>query len=175
MPKNRRLEFPDVEQLGYDLDSFLKDLPTIVATTARNFFEDRFTQKGWIDNAGFERWKPNQASTPILLKSGNLKDSFDYSTGKDWVEVTNFAPYSSIHNEGGILTVRITPKSRKYFWYMYKKTEDPKWKWMAISKEEFMQITINKRQFMGHSDFLIRRLDMHYTKALDKLTDKHLG
>lgn len=174
MPKNKRLEFPDIEALGYDIEQYMKDLPTFAAETAVNFFKDRFVQKGWMDTV-FEKWKPNQAGTTTLLKSGNLRDSFDYNTGQDWVEVTNFALYSSIHNEGGILTVRITKKSRSLFWYMFKKTEDPKWKYMAMTKKEFFQIKIDKRQFMGHSNHLMRRLELHHNKALEKLTDKHLG
>ena len=31
--------------------------------------------------------------------------------------------YGAIHNEGGTITVKVTPKMKKFFWAMYKKTE----------------------------------------------------
>lgn len=174
MPRNRRLEFPDFDVLGKDLEDFLKALPDLAGIAAVNFFQDRFEQKGWIDDSGFEPWDKRKHSDngSLLLKTGNLKDSYDYDTGKDWVEVTNFAPYSSIHNEGGILTIKITKKSRKFFWYMYKKTGVLKWKFMAMTKANAFQINIPKRQHIGHSGFLMRRLDKAYYSQIDKLTDK---
>lgn len=174
MPKNRRIEFPDFDKMGKDLEDFLNALPNLSAVAAINFFQDRFDQGGWIDDKGFEKWQNNNNNTKTLLKTSNLKDSFDYSYGKDWLEVINFAPYSKIHNEGGILTIKITKRSRKYFWYIFKRTGDVKWKYMAMKKESFMQVKIPKRQHIGHSQFLMKRLEKAYFKQIEKLTKKHL-
>jgi phage gpG-like protein len=176
MPKNRRLEFPDLDKLGWDIDAFLKVLPDICGVTAINFFQDRFAQKGWIDGAGLEAWEKRKqpGNGSLLLKTSNLKDSFEYESSRKWVEVTNFAPYSSIHNEGGVLEIRITKKSRKFFWYMYHKTGDGKWKGMALTKKTSLKIFIPKRQFMGHSNLLMKRIDMSFRKRIDQLMKRHM-
>jgi len=177
MPKNKRLEFPDFDKMGKDLEDLIVALPDLAGVAAVNFFQDRFKQKGWIDQGGLEPWsdrKEKGGNGSVLMVTGKLKDSYDYNTGKDWVEVTNFAPYSKLHNEGGIATIKITKKSRGFFWYMYKKTSQPHWKFMALSKKNFFTIHIPKRQHIGHSTFFMKRVDMAYRKQLDSFAKNHL-
>ena len=42
---------------------------------------------------------------------------------------------------------------------MYKKTQNEKWKWMALTKKETLTIKIPKRQFIGESETLMNELD----------------
>jgi len=110
----------------------------------------------------------------VVLSDGMSVKTQDYQTAKGFVKVSNYAPYSGLHNEGGVLTIRITKKSRKFFWYMFYKTNDLKWKMMALTKKESFQMYIPPRQFMGHSAFFMKRLEMNFTKQIDNLTNKHL-
>lgn len=177
MPVAQRIEIPDFKALGKDVNAFFEALPEIAAVSAINFFQDRFTQKGWIGNGGLEKWnerKDPNARGSTLLVSGFLKNAFDYQTVNGAARVNNYAPYSSIHNEGGIINIRITKKSKKFFWYMFMKTNDVKWKFMALTKKESFQLQIPKRQFMGHSTFFMKRLELNYIKQLEKLTNKHI-
>lgn len=175
MPRNNRLEFPSFEAFENDVEYFISELPNIAAISAVNFFMDRFQQKGWIDQ-GFTPWqkRKNDHLGSLMVQTGNLRDSFDHDIGDNWVEVTNYAPYSSIHNEGGYINVRVTPKSRKFFWYMYKKTGLAQWKHMARTKKTAFKIKIPKRQFMGHSDFFMQRLDKNTKHMITQITKKHL-
>lgn len=176
MPRIKRVEFPDFKALGKGIEEMVNNLPTIGGVMAINFFQDRFNQGGWIGDSGFEGWnerKDPNANGSALLVSGFLKNAFDYKTGSGWVEVTNYAKYSATHNEGGVITIRITKKSRKYFWFMFKKTGDVKWKYMALTKKESFSLFIPKRKFMGHSGFFMKRLELHYKTQLNKLTTKH--
>lgn len=118
-------------------------------------------QKGGFTGATFEPWQRlvNPSSRAILINSGFLRDA-NRATEKKGRQVAFFneAPYAQLHNEGGVLTVRITKRMRKYFWFMYHKTEDERWKWMAFTKKERFRIKIPQRKFLGHSDTLLQQL-----------------
>ena len=48
---------------------------------------------------------------------------------------------------------------RKYFWAMYYKTQDSRYKWMALTDKEVLSIHIPKRQFIGESFVLNKQLE----------------
>lgn len=176
MPIVSRLEFPDFNALGKNMEQMITKLPIVAGVMAVNFFQDRFEQKGWVDAGGFQGWndrKDPNAKGSTLVATGFLKNAFNSNTGKNWVEVTNYAKYSNTHNEGGVITIRITKKSRKYFWFMYYKTGDIKWKHMALTKKGTFSFFIPKRQFMGHSAFFMKRLDLHFISQTKKIEQKH--
>jgi len=175
MPRNKRIEFPDFEAFENDVNKLIKNTTSIAAVSAVNFFMDRFNQKGWIDQS-FEPWAKRKTDKDgsLMLVTGNLRDSFDYDIGDNWVEVTNYAPYSNLHNEGGVINIRITPKSRKFFWVMFRKTGVAQWKFMALTKKTSFQIKIPKRQHIGHSDFFLKRLEKSIHQKIAKIEKKHL-
>ena len=55
-------------------------------------------------------------------------------------------PYTTLHNEGGKITV--TAKMKRFFWYKYKQTKDEAWKRMALMKTGKV-IKMPQRQFIG--------------------------
>ncbi len=125
-----------------------------------NHIKDSF-RKGGFTGSAFEPWKrlANPSARAVLINSGFLRDANRAREFKGTqVEFFNEAPYASLHNEGGVLVVRVTKRMRKYFWFMYKKTEDTRWKWMALTKKDRMRIKIPKRKFLGHSEALITAL-----------------
>ena len=113
--------------------------------------------------------RKDDLSHKLLQQSLALKGSVKIETAtleKIEISVGAGLPYAAIHNEGGTITVKVTDKMRKYFWFMFKKTEDEKWKWMALTKEENFTIKIPKRQFIGESDVLNKKLDNMFINTI---------
>lgn len=181
MPNTRTLEVPNFAALGKGVEELHKNLPDIVAISAINFFQDRFKEKGWIDNSGLESWenrKDANANGSLLLVSGFLRDAFDYETSKNQVNVKNYAPYSSIHNEGGVIshpggTHYIIIHGRAVF-ISNRAAENLKSRGKTVKKTQPHLIKIVQRQFMGHSAFFMNTLEADYFKQLKKLEQNTL-
>lgn len=129
-----------------------------------NFFKESFRKQGFTDTS-FNAWE-NRVSPDyrpggaLLVSSSFLLESIKVLSGnKNYIEIGSYAPYAEIHNEGGTIKIRITEKSRKYFWYMYKKTENTKWRAMALTKKEMITVQMPKRQFIGESAKMMEGLD----------------
>ena len=150
---------PDLEAIAASL---LKDLMSYAEVTALNFFKDRFYEQGWMGN-GFEPWpsrKTGSDGRALLTNTGNLRDSIRVLERKPLALTFGTSePYAAIHNTGGIIKVRVTERSRKFFWYMYKSTGQAHWKWMALTKKTELQIKIPKRQFIGESPYLTTQIE----------------
>ncbi len=132
-----------------------RDIVDIAATEAKHFFEDSFENQGFTDTA-FEAWPKTHRGGRILVDTGYLKNSiitFEQSLKR--IVIGSDAEYAEIHNNGG--TIPITPKARKFFWWMYRMTGDTKWKYMALHKGS--HFVIPKRQFIGESQTLMDKLD----------------
>lgn len=159
------------------LQRLLKDLPKVAGNTALNFFRDRFREKAWVDR-NRQPWPARKRSGrgSLLLVTGELRDSMRVVPGSHSVEVVSDTRstdspkgYGQIHNEGGTLQVSVTKKMRAYAWYMYKRTGEDMWKGIALTNKKRFTIRIPRRQFMGHSQLLMQRLEMNWNKQLDQL------
>lgn len=175
MPKTRRLEFPDFAAMEDGWLKLLQHLPKVAGETATNFFKDSFDRQGFIDKS-FKKWasRKHPARHKILQKTLFLKESIGVSAiNKTSVSVGTDVDYAQIHNEGGTVKVPITKKSRRFFWYMYKQTDDKHWKYMALSKKTEFTFKIPKRQFIGNSEFLMNRLNKNFEMSLKNVVSKH--
>lgn len=178
MPKSKHRVFPDFSKIG--VDKAINNMPRIAGTAALAFFRDRFRQKGWIDK-GFEPWDQRKAGGrgSLLHVTGDLKDSMrlDVSSGKaiissDTTTTKNPKGYSKIHNEGGVIHIKITKKMRAFGWAMYKKTGDGMWKAIALTKKDSIRFRMPKRKFMGHSEFFMKRIEMNFWHEIDNVMAK---
>lgn len=129
-----------------------------------NWFKESFRKQGFT-NQSFEAWE-NRVSPDyrpggaLLISSSFLLESIKLLSGsKNQLVFGSYAPYAEIHNDGGVIKIRITAKSRKYFWYMYKKTENDKWKGLALTKKSVITVKMPKRQFIGESARMMDGLD----------------
>jgi len=161
MPDN--FPIPDFEAMAAHL---LNSIAPEIATEALAFFKGSFDKQGFTDY-GFIAWPKRKDQEPhtLLFKSHALKDSLHIaSQTASRIEIIagEGLPYAEIHNKGGVINVTLTPKARKYFWYMYKQTENQKWKWMAITKKERLTIRIPQRQYIGSS----QELDKHINRII---------
>ncbi|MBP0904169.1 hypothetical protein ACFSKN_08190 [Mariniflexile gromovii] len=142
-------------------EQLLRDLQSDAEKEGMEFIHNNFHNKGFTD-ASFEAWLPKKTDDTfqLLIKSNHLFNSIDViSSTKDKIVFEASAPYSQIHNEGGVLNIPITQRSRKYFWKMFSVTGDQKWKAMALTKKERLTVRIPKRQFMGDSETFRRNWD----------------
>ncbi|MEQ9023500.1 MAG: phage virion morphogenesis protein, partial [Pseudomonadales bacterium] len=103
-------------------------------------------------------------------QSGRLRRSQKFKTipgGK--VEAGSDLDYAGIHNKGGQLKVKVTAKSRRFFWAMWYQTKNDMWKAMALTKKRYMTITIPKRQFIGPSPVLDKMIETMIDKRLKRI------
>lgn len=153
-----------LEQNAKEIQNFVDDIfPFLAGDIAVNHFRENFAKEGFIDNglkkwAEVERRKPNspwygfapnnkkqfspvRAADKILKDTNELQDATDYKvTGKGEVTIVNDKPYAAVHNEGG--------------------------KAYVFGKKAFQ---MPKRQFIGHSKELDKKILDMATKEIDKL------
>lgn len=141
------------------------DIRRLAAVHCLNFFKESFYKKGFTDTS-FVPWEKRnepdyRKGGALLVATSNLLESLQTMRGSNQYQIIfgTYAQYAKIHNEGGTLTIPITVKSRKFFWYMFKKTGDDKWKAMALTKKTVMKVKMPKRQFIGESEVLMNELD----------------
>lgn len=163
MPRQRRQEFPDFNQKSISSARFFKSLPTLAGNVALNFFDDSFDRQGFIDKR-HSRWKPRKiqdAGRSILVKSGRLRRSLRMSTMGNNVRISTDVPYAQIHNEGGRITGQASVRSHT--------RRTPSGNTTVRAHLRNLNIQIPKRQFMGASDLLDKRIEKLVTRALDQI------
>lgn len=144
------------EQLKLDLQSDAEIMGT-------DFIHNNFYKEGW-HGSSFEAWEQKKQSNSyqLLRVTNYLFNSIQVaSSTTERVIWEADAPYAQIHNEGGVLNIPITERSRKFFWFMFKATGEEKWKWMALTKNERFTVKIDKRQFMGDSEIFTSDWEAH--------------
>lgn len=172
-------KLPYAKQLQ-EFHNFKAAYPRFVGNVAVNFYKDSFKRSGFINRSGVEKWpqrKPNTWSKKsdkgrkLLIKSGRLRRSIRVvRTGLGFVQVGTDVPYARIHNEGGIIKTLQKIDSFKKKAHKRKahtrtwKGKKQKVKASSVSmhhvKFHIRQVntTIDQRQFMGISLFLLKRI-----------------
>lgn len=173
-----RNEFPDFSGQSQALAKALRALPRIVGNIAVNFYKDRFSRQGWQDER-FEPWtkrkREDRRARAILVKTGRLRRSIRIvSQTHNSVTVGTSVPYAQIHNEGGTIKANQSVKSHTRKGHKRKKDE----KLITVKSHPVkahsrtISTTIPKRQFMGASALLIRRIVMQVNKGLAKILNQ---
>lgn len=130
-----------------------------------------------------------------MSSRNHLFSSINYTPGIAKVTIFNDVVYAAIHNEGGTVHPKITPKMRRFAWAKYyelkgkqKGTQKPrkgpkngtsqsagkqpdsgeaeKWKRLALTKKETLTINIPQRQFMGQSAELDAKISAYVEKEV---------
>lgn len=158
--RRKENEVPDFLKLAKEIKEECK---SYVGVTALNFFIDSFQKQGFT-NSSFEPWQKRSNDTrpggALLVKSANLRNSLRLlKVEENKIIIGTTSPYAKIHNDGGTINIKLTKKARKFFWFMYKISNDTRYKWMAISKKEHLTIKMPKRQFIGESQVLNNQLE----------------
>lgn len=129
-----------------------------LAIIMREETDDAFRQKAFNG----EPWVPTGhpvANGSLMLRTGLLRRSFAFIASGNRVIVTSAVPYAALHNEGGVVTVPVTERMRRYFFYMYKKTKEDRYRAMALSRKQSYRIRIPKRQFVGIQPSTIKKIN----------------
>lgn len=155
-------------------EDFRNAMPDKIAVAAVNFFKRNFELQGFVDKQ-LTKWKPlsnpRDKGRKILRKRGVLKNAikkFESSRTKVVIGVGADVKYASIHNEGGM--VKITPKMRRYFWAMFKKTNEEYYKGLAMTKKTHLDIP--QRKYIGDSEGLVKAIDRLNIKELKIALEK---
>lgn len=144
-------------------DTLKKDVVRYASVSGVNFFKDSFQNQGFTNEA-FEAWEKRQndldPGRKILVSSSFLMNSIQvFDANERRITFGSDAEYAEIHNNGGRVQINITPRSRKFFWFMFKATGITMWKALALTKKQSITITIPKRQFIGESLTFLNDLD----------------
>ena len=167
----------------------------------RNFREGGFYDDGlhpWKRTIRQDTAKGKKKEyTPLLSGRNHLSRSTKYEHESYKAIILNPVEYAGIHNEGGSFTThpKVTPKMRKMAWKMYfeaagitkrmgKKTrkakaatappEALKWKAMALTKKQRLDIKVNmpQRRFIGPSRELRDMTREEVTKEITNILTK---
>lgn len=150
-----------------------RTLPKVLGNQAKNHFLEGFRTGGGQTDKG--RWKPRRFSTDktrrnlrrgILVKTGKLRRSIRVTIATfRLTKVATNLKYAATHNFGAV--IRITKKSRAFFWAMFQQTGVIEWRNLALTKAS--SVTIPQREFIGDSRKLERKLEQRILKEVNKV------
>lgn len=151
---------------------YRRRLPVKAGAKVKSIVQENFRLGGFQDG-GLQAWPATRRQMsggrgadarrkPLLSGRKALYNATGYTPGNASVTIFNNAIYAAIHNYGGTLHPRVTPRMRKYAWARYyreaggknngKATDDASfWKGLALTKKQNLTVTIPKRQFIGPS------------------------
>ena len=166
-----------------------RQLPIKIGRMAKDHYQDNFRKGGFV-NRGLQKWpttrRQQYGSTsaaasygPLLSGHNHLFGSIKYVPGDYRVTVSNDLHYAGIHNQGGTVSPTVTPKMRRFAWYMYYKVSGRNskgqkgkkksqaraapqaefWRNLALTRKQKLAVKIPKRQFIGESAELTQRIN----------------
>lgn len=146
----------DFKQKAQELKKMIDNVPIVAANTAENFFKERIRQGAWIDTQR-ERYPDRKKNgrydknggRAILVKSGALLNSIQkIPSNKLKVVIATDRPYAKSHNQGIIGKVqKVRPHTRR----------NRRGKSYEV-KQFTRTMYLPRRQFMGNSDFLNKKI-----------------
>lgn len=164
-----------------DMSKVLASSPRSVGRIAINFMEDNFEKGGFHTGENqVNKWKPrknDRSERGVLIgkQSGRLMKSGTIFRADAQAVVVgvpdNIAEYGKIHNTGGTTHPRVTEKMKKFAWFKYKESGNKNtfWKNLALTTKTRLTVKIPRRQFLGNSPELNRRLHVFFTDAFKKM------
>lgn len=190
-----------------ELDQAMRrTLPIKVGNMAKEHFQENFRKGGFVNN-GLNKWPETRrqkaggksASSrygPLLSGRNHLFSSVKYIPSDYRVKVLNEVEYAPVHNWGGVVHPKVTPRMRKFAWAMYYKTAGIKksakgkkkgkkrrarrkaippeadvWKRLALTKKKNLSIRIPQRQFIGDSAELNEKVNNKIESELRKIIE----
>lgn len=114
------------------------NIQRVIGATAVSWVRSNYLQEHWYNGSGWSKWKKPKRYDPsggtvanygtLLSKRQHLFRTTTYKPTQRGAIIYNNVPYAKIHNEGGDIDqdITITPKMRKWAWYMYYKSNGVK-------------------------------------------------
>jgi phage gpG-like protein len=177
---------PQLQVLEEKVKALMPMLTNQVAATAKYFINENFEKQGFQGEV-FDAWDKRKhdidPGRPILVGKGtsHLKRSPHETIEGTKITITSNEPYSQIHNEGGV----INHPAHETILNFDKTPENARWRFgkvRTISQQRGIKairrahvgaytITMPKRQFMGPSPVLDKRVIALIDKALSNLNN----
>lgn len=166
---NKINDTPDFLKMARSLK---KDVVRYAAVAGVNFFQDSFQKQGFTD-VNYQAWEKRKndldPGRKILVQSSYLMNSIQvFDKNEQRITFGSDAEHAEIHNNGGTIQITITPKAKRYFWYMFMATKNSMWKALALTKKTSITIKIPKRQFIGESATFLSELDVWFKAEIQK-------
>jgi len=159
------------------IDKAVAALPARIAVVAVNFSKERFVKKNWIDTHAVAWKKTKKRKGSTLVASGRLKRSIrKISITPSRVTIGTDVPYGRIHNEGGEIsgTEIVRPHTRRQHRRRSYTRKGRRIKATTIKQHRVKSFSRKynrkfiRRQFIGQSQELNRRIDRLIKSELDK-------
>ena len=176
-----------------------RKMPVLAGRMAKDHYQNNFRQGGFVNNGlrswpKAKRISAGGTSTAsqygTLLSSRNhLFSSVKYVPSDYRVRVANDLIYAPVHNWGGTLHPTVTPRMRKFARAKYNqsgggqknategtksaKNEEPaealKWKKLALTKKEKLDVKVPQRQYLGESKELSEKIAVKTEEEIRKI------
>lgn len=174
---------PDQLFIKAKFSQVLRNLPRKIAVIAVNFSKERFKQQAWLDG-GLQKWKPRKntkdSKRAVLVKSGRLRRSLRATSVTDkHITIGTDVPYAQVHNEGGngTITQNIRGYSRREHSRKSHTRSGRKVQACTVRQHTVrpfsreIRLNIPKRQFIGHSKALDKRVGRAITRELNSILE----
>lgn len=173
------MKFNEAKKIVKDMQKAseeIADMVTIMGVYAVNFYKKSFDNQGFTDET-LELWKKRKSKRDnngrnILIKTGRLKRSLTTKKlGRYQVKIVSNVPYAVIHNEGG----NINKKERSHILnfneggkFQRQRTRKQRNETSYSQKVNVSShsIKIPKRQFVGYSSQLARKIELKLDSKL---------
>lgn len=186
-------KFPDFRPKAAAIAALLRSLPNQIGTMAVQHFQARFQTSEWEGHPWPDRkrdpaWpdgdRTKMPGRRLLVNKGHLRNSIKIvSANRQRIIIGSSMPYAEAHNEGFSGEVVQTVKAHTRRRFQTDERSAPRArqaKFVKVQTGEHsvkehtrrIQQNIPRRQFMGHSDRLMREIDKHINTRLDQILSK---
>lgn len=173
------MKFNEAKKIIKDMEQSAKviaDMVDVMGVMAINHYKQSFVNQGFTDET-LEAWKKRKSKRDnngrnILIKTGRLKRSLTTKKlGRYQIKIVSNVPYAVIHNEGGT----INKKERSHILnfnesgsFQRQRTRKQRNETTHSQKVNIGKhsITIPKRQFVGYSSQLTRKIELKLDSKL---------
>ena len=164
----------DIRQLATDLARHQRELgsyihskaPRIVGNMGVDHFRENFDQQGFVNN-GVQPWPERKTDTGRRILTGEtreLENSIEYQASSGRVSWGSEVPYASIHNRGGKTKAHEIRARRGKALKFAGRGGD-----VYRRKVNHPGSNIPKRQFIGHSQELIDKIDQRLERDITSI------
>lgn len=154
-----------------DANKLKADILSDMRVELSDEFDRNFERKAFFS----DKWKPRSheySRGSLLVVTSAMRRSAQGQVSGNGVRFSSSLPYTTLHNEGGKITV--TAKMKRFFWAKYKETKEESWRRMALMKVGKV-ITMPERRFIGDgpdTQRIIRKvIDRNLQQFNTQLTD----
>lgn len=141
------------------LSKATQKIPGRAAVVAVNFSKERFIRKNWVNTsrkAWPKRKEGRKGRGSLMVRTGRLKRSIrKIRVTNQYILIGTDVPYAKVHNEGGKVEKSVTVRE-----HQRRITRGRKGGRATVkSHKRNVKLTVPKRQFIGQSAVLRRRIE----------------